>query len=524
MTDPRSANEILASFLLTLQGEFSAIDQRVVTAPRTPLNVLGVALSLELESAEYMADAARKEAFPDTASAAGVLKHAEMSSLTPTTAAHAVLRVRLTGTPSSLLTIPAGKTLTDPQGLVFNATAGVVTTQSDGTAFTTVTARDAGTSGNLTLGTVLTWQNGAPTGMAATVVTALAPGDETHALIAGADAEGIEDLRARAVLFRKAKAQAGTRADWAANVEAVEGVGDAFVYPRMAVTGAGLIPGRPGTLLVIPLAPSPADASYVQNADGSLGTGLDPLYFRSPSSELLARVRAYIEGTQDAAGRPVPSPLQVQLHSAGIGTESYTVQAPGLQIVDVTIALAADPAIAPWPWGVTSPPFRTVQASPAPTTTTFTLDIVTGILPLSRLAVNLTVPGPAVTPIRGGYWLATVQSVVGNLVTLTAPLPAAPLAGNDVRPDGGLWVDVRRLTLGIFDHLGTGDEPLVRSQRFPRPGDHAPDRLYMSRIIDALQELPGVSGVSVQLPATSYVTPPTGDLIIPGFVRIVPQV
>ena len=144
MTDPRSADEIRDSFLLTLRGEHEAIDQRVVTAPRTPYYILATALALECEGAEFQGDAARKEAFPDTASEAGVLKHAEFSGVIRGAAARAVVRVQATGTPSTSGAIASGKTVTGETGLVYLVNESGWALDGAGNGFLSLTARDAG--------------------------------------------------------------------------------------------------------------------------------------------------------------------------------------------------------------------------------------------------------------------------------------------------------------------------------------------------------------------------------------------
>ena len=97
-----------------------------------------------------------------------MLRHADLNGIPRIAASRAVLRARTVGTPSSTLVIPAGKTLTDAQGLVYLATAGNVVTDGSGFGFFVVTARDAGGEQNLPVNATLTWQNGAPAGMAGT--------------------------------------------------------------------------------------------------------------------------------------------------------------------------------------------------------------------------------------------------------------------------------------------------------------------------------------------------------------------
>ena len=515
----RTADEIRADLLENLQIEQRAIGQRIVTAPRSPHYVLATAIALEVEGAEAEATAARRECFPGTASEEGVQSHADAAGLTLVEASRAVLRARITGPVSTTSTIPSGKQLTSAAGLVFNAPAGSVTFNSGGVAFIAVTARDAGSAGNLPLGETLTWQ-AAPSGFGATATTALDTGDTSHVLVVGADLETVEELRGRAKLWWKEKAQGGNRAHWVEWLEAVEGVGDGFVWPRSWLDGGVTFrPALPGVIVTTVLAPAPPASSYVQNSDNSLGLGLSPSYARAPSSDLRTRVRNYIEGTHDRSSVPVPSALRKQLRPTCIAAANWLCAAPVTAAYNLTVSIATDPAVAPWPWGVDDAPVRLVTSA---TDTALTLDDASGIRPGSRLAVQL---GTGV--IRGGFWLARVQAVAGNVVTLTAALPTAPSVGAQVRPDCGLWADARAAILGVVDNLGPGDESSIESQRYPRPADHCPDLLFTSRLVAAVQELAGVAGVRVDTPSDSVV-PALADraplkLVAPGLVRVVPQ-
>lgn len=514
----RSAEEIRADLLGTLQTEFQTLNLRIVTAENSPVYALATAIALEVEGPEAEAEAARREAFPATASEEGVLRHAEFDGLVRIPAARAVLRMRVEGTPSSLLTIPEGATLTSPDGLVFLATPGVVTTQVSGFAYTTVTARDPGAVGNLPLGTTLRWQP-APSGFAATAVVALdaIAGDVTPFLVVGSAEETVEELRRRVVRYRREPPKAGCRGDWVEWSEEVEGVGASFVYPRVWRSGASWQTDLPGVLVLIPLGEAPDPNTYQQRADGTMLLGLSPSFTRSPSSTLRERVKDYIEGLAFRDGSPMPPALREELRPVGVAKDNYSVEAPGLRAVPITVTVETDPGVAPWPW--TTPAFRTVSSS---TTTTLTLDSAAGIRPGTKVAVQL---GTSV--VRGGWWIVTVASVASNVLTLSTPLPVAASAGAQVRPDCGLWSEVRRLVLAAFDALGPGDLPTpVACQRFPRPQYESPDRMTASGVIVAVSELVGVVSVVVEFPdesgSPSQVTATPGELLVPGEIVVLP--
>ncbi len=172
------------------------------------------------------------------------------------------------------------------------------------------------------------------------------------------------------------------------------------------------------------------------------------------------------------------------------------------QSQDVTINLTVDPAVAPWAWGQGYPAVRTVSAVSSDRRV-LTLDNAAGITQGARIAVFL-----GTNRVRGGYWLTTVAlPPVSNVVTLSDALPVAPPSNAAVCADCGLWDTIRALVLQYFDSLGPGDVPLERtgSQRFPRPTDLGPDRFYSSRLIEKIQDVSGVLGVSITTPEMNTV-------------------
>lgn len=522
----RRADEIRDEMLDEMRLAFEARGQRAEVTERSLLWVIASAVALELEGIEAQAEAAGLEAFPSSASDEGVLRHVDASGLDRVQPSRAVLRVRVQGPPSSYgLGVPAGRQLTDAQGQLFDeATEGeYLSFDAAGFGWMKVVAHRAGAAGNLDAGAVLRWQ-GAPVGMGPTAVVGAGPGDTSHLLVLGSDLESMASLRSRAVAWRRERAHAGNRADWHGWGKAVEGVGDFFVWPRtFAAPGRAWRSNQPGVVTTVPLAAVPPEDSYVQRPDGLAGLGLAPTYSRVPSDALCQRVRRSIEGTHDAGGRPLPSALQRPLRPVGLAAENYLVRAPDVRVVDVTVALATDPAVAPWPWSATAPSVRQVMAA---TASALTLDNAVGIVPGTRLAVEV-----GLGVVRGGFWLATVATVVGDVVTLARPLPAVPVVGAEVRPDCGLWDATRALVLRVFDQLGPGDAPTddsadgvhIFSQRYPRPTDQCPDRLFTSMLVAPVQRLAGVVGVEVldveAGPGTSTAPSPL-LLLVPGMVRV----
>lgn len=523
---PRTRDEIRESILDRLRAAYAP--RRILTAPKSFFWALAEALALEQEGAEATAAAAPLEAFPATASDEGVLRHVDWSGLTRQPASRAVLRVRVTGTPGATVEIADGDELASVEGLLFLAEPASLVLDGSGYGFISVAARDVGAAANLAAPAVLTWTS-APAGLASTATVMAAPGDTSSLLLAGAELESIEALRERVTLWRKEKAQAGNRSDWVGWATSVSGVGSAYIYPRTrrvsnGVGGYNWSYAVHGSLVLMPLAPAPGADTYVQNADGTMGLGLSPDFSRLPSELLRVYVGDYIEGTRDAAGAPVPEALQEQLRPATLAPGNYELGAPLAAETNITIRVTADPAIALWPWGTDGSP-RTVLSS---TTNTLTLSDATGITAGSRLAVRV-----GTNVVRGGWWiLRAAAAPVGAVVTLTTPLPAEPGVASQVRPDCGLWDEIRRRVLQHFDGLGTGDTQVpvspyypdrdvvqIMSARYPRPNDAGRDRLFLSDLIALIEAIPGVVGVEISDP-TGTVIPTTGVLLTPGLITV----
>ncbi len=431
--------------------------------------------------------------------------------------------VTLSG-PASAVTPVAGATLAHVNGARFrpiNPSTGAaltsIETDGDGAATVTVECVSPGSGGNV-VGSALTWST-APTGFASTATVVLAVPSRARD---GAEQESDAILRDRLLERRAERPASGNRADWADWVGQVAGVSRGFIIPRAIRWGSGpfnWILERHGSLVVLPVGLSPAEGSYAQLPDGTLGQGVSPFYSRLPSDGLIANVRGFVDGTLDANGNPVPDVDQKQLYAATLDPDCIEIIAPEPLVVDVQVRITTDGAVAPWPWGITHAPERTVTAS---STTTLTLDDATGIRRDARIAVRL-----GAGYIRGHWWLARVLSVTGNVVTLSSTLPVAPAAGTPVRPDCGLWAAVRAAVLQLFDGLGVGDARLtsggpvsIKSGRYPRP-PRALDKLFPSKITNVLSDIAGVEGVDVTTPS-AVVIPTVGGLIVPGNIRLSP--
>jgi hypothetical protein len=412
--------------------------------------------------------------------------------------------------PPSTTTPVAGASLATAGGFRFKpidpATGALLTSiETDGSGAATILCEcvSTGVATNIVSGTVLTW-NSAPTGFAATGTVASGTGARE-----GEDVEGDDALRLRLLERRKERPASGNRADWRAKVLEVAGVGDAFVHPctrppqppPAAYLDQQIRADRPGCMVVIPVNPPPAADSYVQNADGTLGAGLDPGYSRRPSAELCTAVARFIDGTHDAQGNARPPLTDWQWYPATIFRESWGIVRPERVLFDVTIQVrvANDSLFA----------FTGTRTITSVTDSThITLSSGAGLDFGAKLALLYPLDGGGKrTVIRGGWALCQVASRTGNDITLAAPLPSTVgLVGAAVRSDPGVWDAVRRVELMHFDTFGPGDVATPgRSSRFPPTSWGSPDTVVPSRLLSIALGITDVVDVAVTDPSARQV-------------------
>lgn len=493
---------------------------------------LADAFAHELAGLELGAQQAAMRVLIRTSSGADLDRFAEDDGTARRAATTARLSVRVSG-PSSSTTPVGGATLASSAALRFTPidadTGAVLTsivTDGAGVADITVEAVDAGALGNLAAGTVLTWSS-APTGFAAT-------GSITAASRLGLNAESDAALRQRLLERLREKPGGFNRSQIRELGILFAGVGECFVYCRARRMLAAL-PVQfdyPGVVTIMPVNPAPADDSYTQSGV-TTGQGLSAAYNRVSTSNFAGQLLEYFKGERDVLGTAVPEALRQELIPASMLPSNLFSLPPEEVVVPVTVRVTLDPSVAVWPWGLTGSAARLVTAS---TTTYVDVDDATGIAAGTRIAVKL---GRGF--VRGGWWLATVLSVVANRITFTSALPTAPSPDSDgdayVRPDPGLWDAIRRAVLMLFDSLGPGDARddgtvsaglitggtlNVPSGRYPRPTTaSSPETLFTSRISQAVQAVDGVLGVTVYEPSVDR-TPAPGRLLVPGQIIVTP--
>lgn len=517
---PRLRTALRDSLLDGLRTRFAASGHRLLATPRSWVYRLADALGVELEGLEAVAGELVREVFPTTATEEGVARHAGVLAMPRRPAVSAHLRVRVMGPASSTVAIPEGRKLSTSQGASFTPAGASADFDAGGAGYLEVVADAAGEGGNLAEGVTLVWSS-APAGFGPSATVARRPGDASAIVSAGEDQELVSDWALRIVDRLRERPATGNRADWRDWIEGVDGVGEAYVYPR--TDPAGFVADTLGCVTAIALAPKPS--SYAQLADGTLSDGLapwrgapHPRSLRALSGDVLGRVAAFVRGEVDARGAAVPEVLRRERYAANMDPSDWSViGARAEAMVSVVAQVRPDPALYPWPFLTPVP----INAATSNTLTFTEVDYVaagfaTGhriALPLGELAV------------RGGFWLATITAA--NPVTFTLnvspPMPVVPAHGLLVYPDCGLWDEIRRRLLALYDDLGPAPFDGGTSQRYPPESYRGPATLFQSRLYATVADTPGVLGVSIVAPGVPSVTPMPGAIVVPGTVRIDPM-
>lgn len=502
--DPRTRDEIRDTLLADWGARAEAAGAPVDTREGSYAWLLAGALALVLEAQEAQVDALARELLPDTATTTFLDRHGAVDGVEREPAVAAVLQITVTGTPSALITFGTA-TLTAPDGTAYtpsqlaDGTGGTVTLNGSGAATAYATCATAGTVGNQANTTALAW-SARPTDADPTVEVAATT-------TAGAAAESDAAYALRILARRQERPAAGNRADWQAWCTEVDGVEDACVYPLLHPTYGT---GTPGAVTVVALGPP----------QGTSATNTRVL-----SADKLQDIRDYIEGTGDSAGGTTGATSQKRPVNMMAG--NYTIQETAQQFQDLDLSLSLT-AVAGG--GGTSAPFAysaayTVEAVPAPTTTTFS---VTGDVAATITAgkdVLVRVVGSAV---RGDYAKTTVTSsaydgVSKTNIVVSPALPAAPFATGVVLPGLSTWSTIQAKVFEVFDTLGPGDT--TPPSRWPGLDSRLGSTLYRNQLVAALvarydadgvllSGVPGILDVNVVTPAANVAAPAKTSVVL----------
>lgn len=540
--EARTAATIRDQALANLRARYLALGKDIDIQKGSPAYNEYDALALELESTELGAHEAANRVLLSSQFGADLDESAGDEGTARLPASFARRRVLVRG-PASTTTAINGATLGSASGVRFapidpdegDALLSIAT-DGGGLAELVCVSSAEGVAGNLGVGTRLTWSS-APAGFSPLGEVIAGVG-----AVEGEEAEGDNALRQRVRALRRHRPGSGNRWEWLRWALSVGGVGDAFMHRCALKPDLATAPPRPtitfarlGCVTLTVVNPSPEAESYVQNADGTLGAGLQPSYSRRPSQALCDRVEGYIDGTNDALGVPVPSAAQRELYPAVIDRGNWGVVRQGIVPIDVVVGVETnvDGDFVPG-----STLTVTAAADASHVTLSSTSDIVEGT-GLAFYFTALDVDGlPSV--IRGAYATAIVPpgGKSGLNLTLVPPLPAVPPNGTVVRVDPGplggakLWRPVVAAVLSHFDALGTGapatyPDPITgdpvaigRYARTPDIVEGARDAPIGSRILLSVLAIPGVVDAEVIFPDGQPGRGAAGTLALPRVIRV----
>lgn len=458
----RTAAQIREAWLATLRADYLARGEDLDIQEGSDAWMRVGAIALFCEGVQQQAAINATQIFVDTASAANLDHWARVYSQPRQPATFARLTINATTTGASSWT--TANTLAASDGTVFAPVASG-STPSAGTVSIAVEARTAGTAGNKSAGSIITWQS-APSGMNSTATV-------TASVITAVDEETDAQLAARILGYIRERPASFNRADVRAFSEAVPGVQDAFVYPLLHPT---LDVNTPGCVTVIPMGPAGARV---------LGAGD------------LAAVASALQGEC-----PV-----------GIPTSEIYVEAPSTVAQNVTAQVTLGTGYA-WPFSGTF----TLASGSTTTVVNTTTD------PSATVANDDYVAVPS-APARGGYEIRKVTARSSSSVTVTPALSAAPSAGGTLRPAPQNWDAMLSAVLAVFDRLGPGDAS--PPCRWPGPIELGHYTLFRSSVIAALVGLPGLPGAPAGVPGVvavslttpvSDVTPAAKQIVVPGTI------
>ena len=415
-----------------------------------------------------------------------------------------IYKMRLTGTASAVITFGASKLRSSTNNTyvpvdVNGASVSGVTLDGSGNADVYFKADTSGINAVVGSGATFTWT--VTPGSLNSTATVLSG----HGPIAGADAESESEYRERVLARRRDRPGSGNCADWKSWSEEVVNVKEAYVYSNY-YDNAGSTPYAYPlygalTVCIVGEAPSPP-------FDGTTDRFL--------TSADVARVRAYIEGTQDAQGNLVQSRDQVMLRPATVSQNDYNICIPQtyLQDIDITITLSG---VAVPTWSAST---FTVGAG---CTTTLLANLSTNPITLGVKSGDwIGVRNPS---IRGWYEYVRVESMTTTSITLASdtPLLVAPASGRTVRPASSNAAAVRDAILDTCARLGP-TTPTGGVTRWPAESTIGPSTLYRSSIIAAVISLPGVPGAppGVSGVVNASLTTPAADVTLSSnYIRLI---
>lgn len=383
---------------------------------------------------------------------------------------------------------PTASVATDPNGFRFQVLQTLVTPAS-GIATLSMQGIDTGLVTNLTPNTILTWAQNQPLGAdpQATVAIQFTGGFEEES-----DSEYADRIEQR-IRFRPASGNNAHFVAWAR--EANVAVEDAFIYATALNAGSVL-------------------AAITQKR----GTSTGPLV-RIPSIGTLTDVSNYL----------VPPNSPVVPERAYVVTTTVTSQGSNL-VIQISLNQGSSGGwldVDPWPTYTANYPQVQVLSSPAPTSTTFSVN------------TDVALPG-GVGSLSGDdapslmLWNKTlsrfekldVLSVTDTGIQIDIILNQAPTmtiaAGDHLSPYTDRLIVIAESLEDYFDTLGPGevidldtDHRAARALRFPTPAQQSPSRAGSALLVPLLEVLGGLA-TSAELTVISRNDPDLPNDIVDG--------
>lgn len=337
--------------------------------------------------------------------------------------------------------VPAGQTGTHANGASYKTLEAIAS--GDWLAgYATVEAESVttGTTANQGDGAAITLSS-PPVGVSS-AASLVVDGDTVLAT----DQETDTALRRRILNATQNRPAAGNWAHYKEWAEAVEGVDEAFVYPRFyGIT----------TLLVVPVGPARA---------------------RQVSDDVVTAVAGAIAAARPGGSIPTVKKITEQAVSVALEVTPKAGYEPdwtgsletAAGCTTTAIVCATDPALA-------------------------------GVAAGKRIVLPVTIAGKRTTQQR------TVSEVNSGTKTITVSqaFGAAPAASEDITPGGPAWQPVYDAIAACFDTLGPARSTDPEAPRWPSWLGDRPSRLFVSDIYHAADAAEGVAGCSVTAPATN---------------------
>ncbi len=501
---PRTRDEIRATILANWAANYAA-----ATTPRVLLTTAGsdafleaAALAVELEGLEAFAAQVALDILPDQASPDAVRRFSYVYNVPPRRGRRARITTGVTGTPLATVAIPTGTQIATPDGVLFGVTDASVVLDSFGDAAMYAVAVDAGTDGNVAVGTQLTFTV-APSGL------------DPVATVASLDTEGVnvEDtasLAQRIVDHLRERPASGNRADWRDWVTGYRGttIAEAYVYPLLqppaSTPGTGT-ENALGCVTVVVVGPAQGDSTtntrIVPYDDGS---------GRAAGAPVL-RVIDYLLGLRDADGAITATGNRLP----PVTMNDWTVEAINTQSVNVVVAITPTASNA-FPFTATP----TVDASSSASSLVVVGDYSITGTDLSGFDALVFI---GTSNIRGGYERTTLgtgsyNGGTGN-TTFSVSLTAAPIAASTVHPAPPCWDALRTAVFAYFDGLGPGDT--TTPSRWPTQDVSGRSTLYRTALAGRITDIAGVLSASITTPPTDT-TPIAKTVITLGTLLVTP--